>query len=62
MILILWLRAGMSGAPSLYYGLSVLAGKRDVHQKLCSLALRDKTDGSAQHCGSLSHALNAEAV
>jgi hypothetical protein len=62
MTLILCVRAGISSAPRTLQGLQVLVGKWDLHQNLGSLALMNETDRSSQHCRSLSHTLNPEAM
>src|SRR5689334_7340772 len=62
MTLILWARAAISGTPPLQRRLEVLFGKGDSHQNLGPLATRCETDRSAQHCCSLPHTLNAQAV
>src|ERR1019366_5305248 len=62
MTLILCVRASISATPPPRRGLEVLTGKWDLHQNLGPLALGCETNAPAQHCRSLSHTLNPQAV
>src|SRR6185437_7120423 len=62
MTLIFELRAGISNAPSLPWAFGFLTRKWNLHHNPGSLAPGGKTDGSAQHCRPLAHALNPQAV
>src|SRR5580658_8869899 len=62
MTLILCIRTRISAVPPPHQGPEVLTGKWDLHQNLGSLALKSETQRSAQHCRSLSHTLNSQAV
>src|SRR5579863_150851 len=62
MTLILRVRTAISGSLPIHTWPEILAGKWDLHQNLGSPALGSETNRSAQHCCSLSHALNAQAV
>ena len=62
MTLILWVRAAISGVPRFRRVLEFLFGKRRSDENLRPPATGYESDRSPQHCRSLLHTLNSQAV